>query len=337
MLRLLATLTFTLSLAASSFALDGDVTLTLHVATENGNRVQLSGKTNLPTGTKLMLSVTEQMEDGFLGQSSCLVSDDSTFKSGFFGPTDGLADGRYIANATMPISAAQTGKVKLVIGGKGEKLKGPLVVESSLGPTVSQTTAFAIGENADEAQAARKKEAEAATSALKRNVCVLLQQLLKFKDEPKFKEYGFAIGGPYNKWLKSVELLRDSTPIGLRNPIPFVVRTAPHDLLILGMDFMQQGETAFTRRRLPELKQTIEYAAFLTPAIKPNAKATPQATKTESRTWRDLTGKFSVVASLVEKTKTDVVLRKTDGTTVQVPLAKLSAADVEFASRQPSP
>ncbi|WP_442511801.1 SHD1 domain-containing protein [Novipirellula sp. SH528] len=160
---------------------------------------------------------------------------------------------------------------------------------------------------------------------------MLLQQLLKFKDEPKFKEYGFAIGGPYNKWLKSVESLRDSTPTGLRSPIPFEVRTTPSDLLIIGMDFMREGETDFTRRRLPELKDRIGYAAFLNP------KPTEETAKPKTRTWHDLTGKYSVDATLVKKTETHVVLRKADGKTVQVPIAKLSAADVKFASGQTSP
>ena len=337
MSRLLSALAFTLSLAGSAFALDGDVTLTLKVAKQKDNRVQLSGKTNLPPGTKVMLSVEEKMDNGFMGQSSCFIADDGTFESESFGPNGGLSHGRYVANATMPIPAVQPANVKRIIGDKGEKLTGPLVEKGTFGVTVSQTTAFSIGENADEAQAARKQEADAATAALKQKTCVLLQQLLKFKDDPKFKEYGFAIGGPYNKWLKSVESLRDSTPTGLRNPIPFVVRTAPGDLLILGMDYMQKGETDFTRQRLPELKKTIGYDDFLNPKAKSIAKTKTKKPTSESRTWHDSTGKFSVDATLVATTETHVVLRKTDGKTVQVPITKLSAADVEFVNRKPSP
>jgi len=320
--------------ATPSFALDGDVTLTLSVAKQPDNRVRLNGNTNLPPGTKLMLSVNEQIENGFLGQSSCFVADDGTFESEAFGPEGGLNDGRYIANVTMPIPALQPAKIKLVIGAKGENLKGPLVEKGSFGVTVSQKTDFAIGENADAAQATRKKEAEAVTAALKRNVCVLLEQLLKFKDEPKFREYGFGTGGPYNKWLKSVERLRDSTPTG-RNPIPLLVRTAPGDLLMLGMEYMQKGETDYTRQMLPELKETIGFAEYLALNSNPDSKTDPESkAETEFRMWRDMTGKFSVEATLVERTESNVVLRKKDGTTINVPITKLSTADVEYLDRR---
>ena len=288
MTRYVAILGILLTSATYSIALDGDVTLTLNVTKQPDKRVQLKGTTNLPPGTKLMLSVSEKMEDGFLGQSSCFVSNDGTFESEAFGPKGGLKDGRYVAEATMPIPSVQSAEVKRVIGSKGENLSGPLVEKGRFGVTLSQQAEFAIGENADAAQAERKSDAEAATAALKKSVCELLEQLLKFKDEPKFKEYGFGTGGPYNKWLKSVEALRDSTPTG-QHPIPLLVRTAPGDLLMMGMDYMRKGETDYTRQMLPELKKTIDFEAYLDAKKKPKTEA-PSA----FRTWRDTTGKFSV-------------------------------------------
>lgn len=38
----------------------------------------------------------------------------------------------------------------------------------------------------------------------------LYQELLDFKDKADFKQYGFGEGGPYNKWLKKVEELKNS-------------------------------------------------------------------------------------------------------------------------------
>jgi hypothetical protein len=46
-----------------------------------------------------MLSVQEKTEDGFLGQSSCFVSAKGEFDSEAFGPSGGLKDGRYLAEA----------------------------------------------------------------------------------------------------------------------------------------------------------------------------------------------------------------------------------------------
>lgn len=330
MTRYIAILAMLLIPTTYSFALDGDVTLTLNVTKQSDKRVRLDGRTNLPPGTKLTLSVSEKIENGVLGQSSSFVSNDGTFESEAFGPKAGLKDGRYVAEATMPIPALQSAEVKRVIGTEGENLSGPLVEKGRFGVTVSQQAEFAIGANADAAQAERKSEAEAATAALKKSVCELLEQLLKFKDEPKFKKFGFGIGGPYNKWLKSVEALRDSTPTG-QHQIPLLVRTAPGDLLMMGMGYMRKGETDYTRQMLPELKKTIDFDAYLGAKRKPKTEA-PSA----FRTWRDSTGKFSVGATLVEKTKTHVVPRKRDGSTVTVPITTLSAADVEFVRRQAS-
>ena len=106
---------------------------------------------------------------------------------------------------------------------------------------------------------------------------------------------------------------------------------------MLGMEYMQNGETDYTRQMLPELRKTIGFAEYLALKSKP-APRTEHETKAETgfRMWRDLTGKFSVEATLVEKTESNVVLQKKDGTTINVPITKLSAADVEYLNRRPS-
>ncbi len=50
----------------------------------------------------------------------------------------------------------------------------------------------------------------------------------------------------------------------------------------------------------------------------------------ETRRWSDKTGKFSVEAELVEAKQDSVVLKKPSGSTVTVPLARLSNADLEY-------
>ena len=61
----------------------------------------------------------------------------------------------------------------------------------------------------------------------------------------------------------------------------------------------------------------------------------------ESRTWKDATGKFSVQATLFYHDASQVVLEKSDGKTVTVPLSKLSAADraylQELDAKKPAP
>src|SRR5687767_10889904 len=61
--------------------LDGDVTLTVEVTEVPDGRVRLNGRTSLPTDTKLMLSVEERAQGGFLGQSKCSVAADGSYNS----------------------------------------------------------------------------------------------------------------------------------------------------------------------------------------------------------------------------------------------------------------
>ncbi len=53
----------------------------------------------------------------------------------------------------------------------------------------------------------------------------------------------------------------------------------------------------------------------------------------EWRFWKDTSGQYQVEAQLVEVTDTEIVLKKRDGTTVKVPLAKLCAGDLEFIGK----
>jgi len=55
------------------------------------------------------------------------------------------------------------------------------------------------------------------------------------------------------------------------------------------------------------------------------------------RTWTDATGKYKIEAELVEVKGKDVVLKKSNGSTVTVPISKLSKADQEFLAKRSRP
>jgi hypothetical protein len=261
MKHLLASLALFIAIGTHGTALGDDVTLTLDVTKLPGKCVQLSGKTNLPRGTELTLRVEEKMEGGFLGQSKGVVADEGTFTSEAFGPNNGLQDGRYIAEVMMP-PLVQPPSVQAIIGENGQNLTGALVKKAwRSGVIVSRQAEFVIGAEPDAAQKARKKETDSATAELKKKLCIYLEQLLEFKDDANFKQVGFATGGPYNEWMKSVEALRDAQPTGL-HPIPLLLRAAPGDLLMVGMVYMHNGETDYTRQMVPELKDIIDYADY---------------------------------------------------------------------------
>ncbi len=251
-----------LAIGSGFVALGDDTILSLDVIQLPDSRVRLSGKTSLPPSTALMISVREKLEGGFLGQSKCVVTDGGTFESETFGPKEGLRKGRYVAEVTMPISAVQPPSVQAVIGKNGEHLTGDLVKKSGIGITVSQQKDFAIGAAPDTAPAKILQDVQAKEAALKTQLCIHLEQLEGFKDDAQFKQIGFSVSGPYNKWLKSLEALRDAQPVGIDSS-PLVLRAAPGKLVTIGMEYMRKGETAVTRQLLPELKATIGYADYL--------------------------------------------------------------------------
>jgi len=110
-----------------------------------GGKVSLEGDTNLPVGTHLMLLVTSKSTEGFRGQAKTNVSNDGSFISPEFGPSDGMMPGLYDATITMPIASVQPLEVRSLIGNNGENLIGPLVKEASIGITVQKSKTFTIG------------------------------------------------------------------------------------------------------------------------------------------------------------------------------------------------
>jgi hypothetical protein len=62
-----------------------------------------------------------------------------------------------------------------------------------------------------------------------------------------------------------------------------------------------------------------------------------QASNAHARKWTDKTGKFSVEADYVDLTDGKVVLKKTDGNVISVPLDRLSDADQQYVESQRNP
>ena len=126
-------------------ALDGDVVVDLEVVEVPDRRVRLTGTTNLPTGTILMLDVKENAQHGFYGQARTSVRLDGAFESELLGPKDGLEPGVYTASVTMPIPRVQPDHVQRIIGADGENLSGLLVESGVAGVTVSVDQEFIVG------------------------------------------------------------------------------------------------------------------------------------------------------------------------------------------------
>jgi hypothetical protein len=67
------------------------------------------------------------------------------------------------------------------------------------------------------------------------------------------------------------------------------------------------------------------------------ATATDAPLAAARRTWNDATGRFSIEAEFVSADDERVKLRKKDGSTVDVPIKKLSKADRDWIRDHKSP
>lgn len=124
--------------AAGVQTMNEDVALSLKITKVEERQVQLTGTTNLPPETKLIVSLDGEPI------SETVVSTEKTFGPVTFGSPGGLSDGKHLANVTMPMSAFQPDNVRQVIGKKGEHLAGPLVDEEY--KSVSIEEEFKIGD-----------------------------------------------------------------------------------------------------------------------------------------------------------------------------------------------
>jgi len=134
------------------------VSLSFEPEIQSDKRVIVIGKTNLPPGTSLMISLEDALTGESRGQTKTKVLSGGTFKSEALGPRSGLKDGQYLASVTMPIARVQSEAVRQIIGDTGQNLKGPLVEKGTFGITVSTEKRFAVGsEDAVKAQITRLK------------------------------------------------------------------------------------------------------------------------------------------------------------------------------------
>ena len=98
-----------------------DVVATLSF--QGGHKPVIVGRTNLPTGTELMISLRRK-ESGYFGQAKVIVAS-GQFRAGPFTQKGGpLNSGRYLVEVSSPLATLQPASVRAAIGQKGENLRG---------------------------------------------------------------------------------------------------------------------------------------------------------------------------------------------------------------------
>jgi hypothetical protein len=104
---------------------------------EGEGKPTVLGKTNLPHGTELMVTISRK-ESSYMGQSTARVSN-GEFRVGPFSQKGApLNHGTYMLEVTSPLASLQPPNVQRIIGRDGSKLEGPLVKKSILGENAVQ-------------------------------------------------------------------------------------------------------------------------------------------------------------------------------------------------------
>lgn len=141
------------------------------IKTEDG-RVIVTGETNLPTDTELMISLSNEATGFFAQDTTAVVA--GKYQAGPLGAKSGLTDGLYEIEITMPVPAVQPKSVQAAIGEQGEYLFGPLIKDSEwLGKIVEQKIDYMVGTQETIQQA--QSEHDELVSEVRTSVEVLLK------------------------------------------------------------------------------------------------------------------------------------------------------------------
>lgn len=204
-----------------------------------------------------------------IAQDHGITDKHGNFSSSIFFEKNGLPNGEYRGEILMTAASSQTSEIQSIIGEKGEMLVGKFVSAEKYGGgnIVSASVPFNI-----DLEAEIKKEKEFHENRKKMiakvilSSCMLLDNLLHFKDSEDFAFYGFGVGGPYNSWMKKIEKLeKRMNNIPLASQLPPSFRTVPGHLLQIGMEFMRsKGKaTSYTEEYLPQVKTAIMFDEYL--------------------------------------------------------------------------
>ncbi len=152
------------------------VVLTVELSFGADHKATVSGDTNLPDGTELMIDVKEPGHAGAGAQSRAAVFA-GRYTAGGIGPEGGYRDGKYLAEVVMPAAVVQPDAVRAVIGAQGEKLTGKLVVKDDIvGPTVVAHGSAVLGGAGVAAPQAPKKLSKPEVQAMVKELELLLRQ-----------------------------------------------------------------------------------------------------------------------------------------------------------------
>ena len=134
---------FCLCVALLAFA-DEPTRLTASVRDANTGRPIIYGQTNLPDGSKLLVTLACRAI-AYQGQDSVAVANGGFQTAVFTDKSNPIRASACTAEVVMSANSAQSASVREKIGARGEKLRGPLVrTDPRVGNSVRLLTSFNI-------------------------------------------------------------------------------------------------------------------------------------------------------------------------------------------------
>lgn len=116
--------------------------LTLSITITEDRYAVISGTSNLPDGTVLLIGIDEE-RGNYASQTPVTIAS-GLFQSGQIGPAGGLNFGAYSVEALMAVANEQPESVRERIGPRGENLVGGLVIQGESGAQVKVEARFEV-------------------------------------------------------------------------------------------------------------------------------------------------------------------------------------------------
>lgn len=105
----------------------------MEIFAEDPTRPVFHGRTNLPDGAELMLTLTRP-ESGFMAQTKMSVASGAFVTERISQGGSPLNPGTYKLEISMSLAVLQPAAVRAVVGEHGERMSGPLVTPSAISP-----------------------------------------------------------------------------------------------------------------------------------------------------------------------------------------------------------
>ena len=165
------------------------LTVTLTAQADGGDKPDIHGKTNLPDGIEIMITLRRK-ESNYMAQDKTKVKD-GAFRVGPFSQKGvALNPGTYMLEVTMPLASLQPPSTWPIIGNDGANLQGPLAKKSKFGgKIVEYKTSLKIGggqPSAEKDKAARAqsdKDTHAWWLQSCKDTCNMTQNLARRRNE----------------------------------------------------------------------------------------------------------------------------------------------------------